>query len=83
MNKFEKRREKELKVLREHGATNIERYNLINNFGYTFEIDGKEYDARFWANCYGYSPMRWECMGEGDLSEISDALQEIYDEFDR
>ena len=47
-------------VLEKHGATNIEGYCLISNFGYTFELDGKRYDARYWANCYGCALNRWQ-----------------------
>ena len=52
-----------VEVLEKYGATNIKGYCLINNYGYTFELDGAEYDARFWANCYGFSPMRWDIHG--------------------
>ena len=51
-------------VLSANGATDIEYYSLVNNFGYTFTLGGKHYDARFWANCYGTALDRWEvaCM---------------------
>lgn len=47
-------------VLEKHGATNLESYTLINNFGWTFDMDGRRYDARYWANCYGVPLERWE-----------------------
>ena len=53
------RKESALEVLKRNGATNIEGYCLINNYGYTFELDGKRYDARFWANCYGAALNVW------------------------
>lgn len=34
-------------------ATNFKDYCLINNFGFTFEINNQKFDCRFWANCYG------------------------------
>ena len=49
-------------VLAANGATNIEEYSLVNNYGFTFDLDGKKYDARFWANCYGTALNRWEVM---------------------
>ena len=53
-----------LDVLSSNGATDIQDYSLVNNFGYTFALGGKHYDARFWANCYGTALNRWEvsCM---------------------
>ena len=50
---------RERKILEGFGATNIEGYCLINNYGYTFELDGKRYDARYWANCYGVALNVW------------------------
>lgn len=47
-------------LLEDAGATNIEPYDLINNWGYTFEIKDKKYDARFWANCYGTPLNIWQ-----------------------
>lgn len=49
-------------ALERNGATNIEGYSLVNNYGFTFDLDGKKYDARFWANCYGTALNRWEVM---------------------
>ena len=49
-----------IEVLKEHNATDIESYTLVNNWGYTFKINDKKYDARFVENSYGFSPMRWE-----------------------
>lgn len=49
-------------VLAANGATNIEEYSLVNNYGFVFDLDGKKYDARFWANCYGTALNRWEVM---------------------
>lgn len=48
------------KILERYGATEIESYSLISNYGYRFKIDGIKYDIRFWANCYGASLNRWE-----------------------
>ena len=47
-------------ILEKYGATEIERYCLISNYGYRFKIDGIKYDIRFWANCYGAELNRWE-----------------------
>ena len=46
-------------ILEKYGATEIERYSLINNYGYRFKIDGIKYDIRFWANCYGAELNVW------------------------
>ena len=58
-------------------------YFLINNYGYTFELGGERYDARFWANCYGASLNYWivHRVGEGSLDpdlkkQIENALNE-------
>ena len=56
------RKTKGIQVLEILGAKNIEGYSLINNYGYTFEIDGTKYDVRYWANCYGVALNRWETM---------------------
>ena len=48
--------------LKKYGATNIKRYSLINNYGYTFEINGARFDIRFWANCYGVARDVWEIL---------------------
>ena len=53
-------KEKEVVVLEQNGATNIKEYVLISNYGYTFEIDGARYDARYWANCYGCALNVWQ-----------------------
>jgi hypothetical protein len=49
-------------ALERAGATNIEEYSLVNNYGFMFDLDCKKYDARFWANCYGTALNRWEVM---------------------
>ena len=46
--------------LKKYGATEIEGYCLISNYGYTFKINGIKYDIRFWANCYGAYLGKWE-----------------------
>lgn len=52
--------EKEMKQLLETiGAKEIEYYLLVNNWGFTFKYHDVEFDARFWENCYGTSPMIW------------------------
>lgn len=82
---------REVMILEKFGAKNIEGYCLINNYGYTFEIDGKKYDARFWANCYGAclnvwivdslnkrkdDPRFYEPVAPELKKEIEDALNE-------
>ena len=49
----------EIEKLEKYGATEIESYCLISNYGYRFKIDGIKYDIRFWANCYGVALDRW------------------------
>lgn len=48
-----------VEILKRYGATDIEGYSLISNYGYTFFINGVKYDARFWANCYGAALNVW------------------------
>ena len=46
-------------ALEKFGAKDIKGYSLISNYGYLFTLDGKRYDARYWANCYGAALDRW------------------------
>lgn len=54
------RKESAKEVLERLGATEIEGYCLISNYGYTFAYKGKRYDARYWANCYGAALNVWK-----------------------
>lgn len=49
-------------IIEQVGVQNLKGYCLVNNYGYIFEKEGRRYDARFWANCYGASPMVWDIM---------------------
>ena len=62
-------KEREIAILQEYGATDIEPYTLISNYGYTFNLDGFECDIRYWANCYGCALNSWQLMSSGKLSE--------------
>ena len=62
-------KEREIAILQEYGATDIEPYTLISNYGYTFSLDGIECDIRYWANCYGCALNSWQLMSGGKLSE--------------
>ena len=53
-------KEHALQVLRNNGAENVAEYSLVENWGFTFEIAGEQYDARFWVNCYGVPFNEWE-----------------------
>ncbi len=66
---------REIEILKKYGATNIEGYTLINNYGYTFQLGGRRFDARFWANCYGVALDEWQIDSKWGLSE--DALKLI------
>ena len=46
-------------IIKNHGGEDVKGYILVNNFGYIFDHEGRTYDARFWANCYGASLMVW------------------------
>lgn len=59
-----------LNVLKSNGAENIEGYVLVNNWGYTFEVSGVKYDARFWANCYGAAVNAWEVFACGGKTDV-------------
>ena len=80
-------------ALEKFGAKDIEGYCLVSNYGYLFWLDGKRYDARYWANCYGVSLDRWGIMSAGHNEDgtrykmdpetkdkIEKALNEIGDE---
>ena len=47
-------------ALKSVGCKDIERYTLINNYGYSFIKDGVKYDLRNWLNCYGEAVDYWE-----------------------
>lgn len=64
-------------ILEKHGAVNIEGYSLISNYGYTFTLNNKSCDARFWVNCYGASPMAWTVSGEIDAEAKSNIVREL------
>lgn len=49
----------EEKIITEAGGIVIEKYNLVNNHGIVFELDGDRYDARHWLNCYGADCNFW------------------------
>ena len=40
------------------GVKNVEYYGLVNNYGYTLEKNGKQFDIRRWVNCYG-ADLKW------------------------
>lgn len=65
--------EKGRKILERHGATNIESYVLVSNYGYRFSIQDKKHDVRFWANCYGCYIGSWSCS----IKEIEDEFNEL------
>lgn len=57
-------------LLERFGATDIKFYSLINNYGYTFRLDGVKHDIRFWANSYGCHIGKWSGGGK----EIDEAF---------
>lgn len=68
--------EREIAILKEYGATDIEPYTLISNYGYTFKLDSIECDIRYWANCYGCALNSWQLMSGGKLSkELTQAIE--------
>lgn len=62
-------------ILKSFNATNIYRYCLINNWGYTFEIAGKPYDARFMANMYGFCPNCFNVFTRDGDHEIAKQIE--------
>ena len=73
------------KLLREEGATEIEQYSLINNWGYTYVKNDIKYDSRFIANCYGAVCNWWETYSEDKEGQdkefmkcITDKLNKLY-----
>lgn len=42
------------------GCVNVNGYDLIENYGYTFIKDNVKYDLRHWLNCYGEAVDFWE-----------------------
>lgn len=49
----------QLNYLISMGCSDVKEYCLVNNFGYTFNLDGSRYDLRYWANCYGCELNYW------------------------
>lgn len=66
------------KVFELIGATDVEPYTLISNWGYTFKIGDEKYDMRFWENEYGFSPNEWRMhhCHDGVRTPIENALSE-------
>ncbi len=60
-----------VEVLKKNGATEIEGYSLVSNYGYTFKLNGRKYDARFWANCYGAYLGKWNIHGCEPYKSVS------------
>ena len=52
--------EEKLKSIK--GISNVNSYTLVNNWGWTFEKNGKHYDLRRWVNCYGVD-LGWQVFG--------------------
>lgn len=74
-------KEREIAILQEYGATGIEPYTLISNYGYTFNLDGVECDIRYWANCYGCALNCWQLMSKGKLSEeLTQAIENRFND---
>ena len=46
-------------LLEQVGCTNIEKYTLVSNHGFTFSKGGVKYDLRYWENCYGVYGGGW------------------------
>ena len=68
-------------ILKKHNCTNIKPYNLVNNSGCTFELNGIEFDARHWKNVYGTNVDYWDISITKDITEESKAvLQQIKQE---
>lgn len=65
---------KENGILEKYGAENIKSYCLINNYGYTFKINGVKYDIRFWENCYGAYIGKWSVM-PADMNDAGDYIR--------
>ena len=62
------------KMLQDKGATNIEFYMLVNNDGYTFELEGVRFDLRHWRNVYGVETDFWDVMYLSNPNEKSHIL---------
>ena len=77
---------KEVRLLEKYGATNIKGYTLVNNYGYTFELNGKRWDARYWANCYGCALDEWRidrCRDNDEPYPFSGVIKEIENELNK
>lgn len=78
-----KQEEKERDIIKRHGGTNIEHYDLINNEGYTFNIGVVRVDARHWRNCYGADVNFWSVLNSNyntDDITIVKAMKDIESE---
>lgn len=62
------------------GATDVEKYSLVNNYGYKFYKRGKKYDLQHWLNVYGSSVDYWEIYGaetSADFDTLDEAIEYI------
>lgn len=64
------------KIIKKYGGDNIKGYSLINNYGYTFTLDGLRLDLRYWANCYGVALDYWRIHAIGG-QKTSDEQKKI------
>lgn len=62
--------------LKDIGCENVKGYTLISNYGYAFTKNGKRYDLRYWANCYGIALDYWSIS---DFDVSFDNLDEAFD----
>ena len=68
--------EKEKDILLKYNCTNLNRYSLVNNNGWTFDLNGNNYDVRHWKNIYGVQVNYWKIDTSADDINI-DILNRI------
>ena len=53
-------------IIEKHGGEDIKSYCLVNNHGYTFNLNGVKCDLRHWLNVYGARCDFWAIHTTGD-----------------
>ena len=69
ITKMQEQSQKEMDIIKKYGGSNIKTYTLVNNDGYTFELDNCKCDARHWRNCYGAEMNSFDVTATGDVTE--------------
>ena len=70
-----------VRTLEALNCKDIQGYELVNNWGYTFMVGDRKYDLRFWANSYGVALNKWKAA-RCDDGERDDVDKFVYSTLD-